>query len=113
MSDTTSPSTVQQFTDANFPSDVLLGNQAVLVDFYADWCPPCRLLAPVIESVAEQAGDQARVGKLNVDHNPEAARRYNISSLPTVLVFRHGEEVARLIGVQPAERYLAALRNGD
>jgi thioredoxin 1 len=110
MSNTTQTSSVQHFADATFQSEVLESNRPVLVDFYADWCGPCRLLAPTIEEVAREVGPDATVGKLNVDENPQAAQDYRINSIPTVLLFKDGEVVERFVGVQPGHRYVQALR---
>ena len=98
-----------QFTDANFESEVLRSNQPVLVDFWAEWCGPCRLLAPTIEELAGELGESAKVGKLNVDENSETAAKYRISSIPSVLVFKDGELVETLVGVQSKQRYQDAL----
>ena len=98
-----------QFTDANFESEVLGSSQPVLVDFWADWCGPCRLLSPTIEELASELGESAKVGKLNVDENPETAAKYRISSIPSVLVFHDGELVETLVGVQSKQRYRDAL----
>ena len=97
------------FTDANFESDVLGSSQPVLVDFWAGWCAPCRLLTPAIEELASELGESAKVGKLNVDENSETAARYKISSIPSVLVFRDGELVETLVGVQSKQSYRDAL----
>ena len=97
------------FTDANFASEVLGSNQPVLVDFWAEWCGPCRLLTPTIEELADELGESAKVGKLNVDENPETAARYRISSIPSVLVFQDGELVETLVGVQSKQTYRDAL----
>ena len=97
------------FTDAIFDSEVLGSNQLVLVDFWAEWCSPCRLLTPVIEELASELGESAKVGKLNVDENPETAAKYRISSIPSVLVFKEGELVETLVGVQSKQRYQEAL----
>ncbi len=97
------------FTDANFESEVLGSNQPVLVDFWAGWCGPCRLLTPTIEELASELGESAKVGKLNVDENPDTAAKYRISSIPSVLVFKDGELVETLVGVQSKQRYRDAL----
>ena len=97
------------FTDANFESEVLGSNQPVLVDFWAEWCGPCRLLTPTIEELAGELGESAKVGKLNVDENSETAAKYHISSIPSVLVFKDGELVETLVGVQSKQRYQEAL----
>ncbi len=97
------------FTDANFESEVLGSNQPVLADFWAEWCGPCRLLTPTIEELADELGESAKVGKLNVDENPETAAKYQISSIPSVLVFKDGKLVETLVGVQSRQRYQDAL----
>ena len=97
------------FNDADFGSEVLGSNQPVLVDFWAEWCGPCRLLTPIIEELASELGESAKVGKLNVDENPETAAKYRISSIPSVLVFKDGELVETLVGVQSKQRYRDAL----
>ena len=102
-------SKTRHFTDDNFKSEVLGSNQPVLVDFWAEWCGPCRLLTPTIEELASELGESAKVGKLNVDENPETAAKYRISSIPSVLVFRDGELVETLVGVQSKQRYRDAL----
>ena len=97
------------FTDADFESEVLGSDQPVLVDFWAEWCGPCRLLTPTIEELASELGESAKVGKLNVDENSETAAKYRISSIPSVLVFRDGELVETLVGVQSKQQYRDAL----
>ena len=97
------------FTDANFKAEVLESDQPVLVDFWAPWCGPCKLLGPTIEELAEQYDGSAKVGKLNVDENPQTAAAYQISSIPSVLLFKDGDVVEKLIGVQPRGRYEQAL----
>jgi thioredoxin len=97
------------FTDTNFESEVLGSHQPVLVDFWAEWCGPCRLLTPTIEELASEHGESAKVGKLNVDENPGTAARYQISSIPSVLVFKGGELVKTLVGVQSKQNYQDAL----
>ena len=98
-----------QFTDDNFETEVLGSSQPVLVDFWAEWCSPCRLLTPTIEELASELDNSAKVGKLNVDENPETAVKYRISSIPSVLVFHDGELVKSLVGVQSKQQYWDAL----
>jgi thioredoxin 2 len=88
-------------TDATFPAEVERSPVPVLVDAWAAWCGPCRVIAPVIDQLAADMAGRVRVAKLNVDENPATAARYGIRSIPTLLVFRDGREVDRLVGVQP------------
>lgn len=92
-------------TDASFKTEVLESDQPVLVDFWAPWCGPCHLLAPTIEELARQYAGSVRVGKLNVDENPDTARAYGISSIPAVFLFKAGEVVERFVGLQPKQRF--------
>ena len=87
------------FTDENFNEEVLSSDIPVLVDFYADWCGPCKMLAPVIEALAAEMEGKAKIGKLNVDDSPETAQKYGIMSIPTLLYFKNGELVNKSIGV--------------
>ncbi len=102
-------SKTREFTDANFQSEVLDSDQPVLVDFWATWCGPCRAVGPTIEELAKQYDGTVKVGKLNIDENPQAPSGFGISSIPAVLLFRDGKVVETLVGVQPKERYEAAL----
>ena len=88
-------------TEDNFEREVLRSEQPVLVDFWADWCAPCHQMAPMIEELAHEFDGTATVAKLNVDEEPELARRYSIRSIPSLLFFRSGEAVDRIAGVQP------------
>ncbi len=87
------------FTDENFNEEVLSSNIPVLVDFYADWCGPCKMLAPTIEALASEYEGKVKVGKLNVDNAPDTAQNYGIMSIPTLLYFKNGEIVNKSIGV--------------
>ncbi len=96
-------------TDASFKTEVLESDQLVLVDFWAPWCGPCHQLAPTIEELARQYAGSVKVGKLNVDENPDTARAYGISSIPAVFLFKGGEVVERFVGLQPKQRFEQAL----
>jgi thioredoxin len=95
---------VTEVSDANFKQEVLDSTVPVLVDFWAPWCGPCRLLAPTIEQLALEYKGRIKVTKLNTDESPETAGGYRISSIPTVLVFRNGQVVDRLVGLNPKSR---------
>ena len=89
---------VTKVNEQNFQTEVLSSDQTVLVDFYADWCGPCKMLAPVLREVAEERSGALKVGKLNVDEQMELAIRYQVSSIPMLLLFKDGKPVAKSIG---------------
>jgi thioredoxin len=89
---------IQEFSDQNFEQEVLKSEQPVLVDFWAEWCAPCRMIASAVEAVAAEYAGRAKVGKLNVDENQSVTSRYNIRSIPTLLVFKNGEIKEQLVG---------------
>jgi thioredoxin 1 len=95
---------VKEFTDANFEAEVLNSSEPVLVDFWAPWCGPCRRLAPLIDEMAEHYAGSVKIGKLNIDDHPQAAMKYNISSIPTMLIFKDGQIVKMLHALQSRER---------
>jgi len=94
---------VKEVSDSSFENDVLGSSKPVLVDFWAQWCTPCRMLAPTVEAVAEQFRESANVVKLNVDDNPSTAQRYGIKGIPTLILFREGKEVERVVGATSKE----------
>src|SRR5205814_7467280 len=99
-----------EITDANFASVLQqAGDQPVLVDCWATWCPPCRMLAPTIDALAAEANGRWVIGKLDTDKNPQTAARFNIASIPTMLIFRGGQLVDQLVGLQPKQNIAARL----
>jgi thioredoxin 1 len=90
---------VQTFTDGNFDTDVLKSDSLVLVDFWAEWCGPCRAMEPAINTLATDYAGRARVGKLNVDDNPTVTMRYQVRGIPTCLLFKSGEIVDQIVGL--------------
>jgi thioredoxin len=89
---------VQETSDGTFEADVLKADKPVLVDFWAEWCAPCRMLAPTVEAVAEKYASNARVVKLNVDQNPSVSQRFGIKGIPTLILFKNGKEEERVVG---------------
>jgi thioredoxin 1 len=96
-------------TDATFAVDVLQSDKPVLVDFWAEWCGPCKMVAPVLEEIAGEHGDKLQVVKLNIDENPNAARDYQIMSIPTMAVFQGGQLVKAIVGAKPKAAILRDL----
>lgn len=100
---------VAEFTDSNFDQEVLLSATPVLVDFWAPWCGPCRMIAPVVEQLAAENSGSIKIGKVNIDHSPNAAQQYGVSSIPTLMIFKSGEVVERFVGLQQKAKLQEAL----
>ncbi len=98
-----------ELTDANFDTEVLQSKVPVMVDFWAEWCGPCRMLAPTVETVANEYAGKVKVGKLNVDENIATGTRYNIRGIPTLLIFNNGQIQEQLVGTQPKSAIERAL----
>ena len=100
-----------KITVSNFESEVLRSDQPVLVDFYADWCGPCRMLAPVLEEIAREYEGGVKVGKANVDEQMELAQKFGVSSIPLLVVFKDGQPVAKSLGYRPKEEIVNLLKD--
>ena len=88
-------------TDAAFETDVLASETPVLVDFWAEWCGPCKAIGPALEEISESLGDKITIAKLNIDENPSTPQAYNVRGIPTLLIFKNGEVIAEKIGASP------------
>jgi len=100
---------VTEFTESNFTQEVLQSSEPVLVDFWAPWCAPCRMIGPVIDELASEYRGAVKIGKVNIDDNPGPAQSYNVMNIPTLLLFKGGEVVERFVGVQPKAKLQKAL----
>jgi thioredoxin 1 len=92
------------FTDNNFKSEVLESEEPVLVDFWAEWCGPCRMVGPIVEKLSDVYAGKLKVGKLNVDENSGTPQQYGVQGIPTLIVFKGGKDVDRIVGYQPEDK---------
>jgi thioredoxin 1 len=100
---------VVEFTDSNFETEVLQSDKPVLVDFWAEWCMPCRMLAPTIDKIAESYADKVKVGKVDTDSNREVAIKYQISAIPTVILFKDGQVAQKFVGLKQEREFKEAI----
>jgi thioredoxin 1 len=94
----------EKVTDASFDSDVLGSNDPVVVDFWAEWCGPCRMISPALEEIASEMNGKVKIAKLNIDENPQTAVKYGVRSIPTLILFKNGEPTAMQVGAAPKGR---------
>jgi thioredoxin 1 len=95
---------IKTVTDTTFGEDVLSAEKPVLVDFWAEWCGPCKMIAPALEELSEELGDRVTIVKLNIDENPEAPTKYGVRGIPTMILFKNGEPAATKVGAEPKSR---------
>ena len=98
---------VQAITDDNFEDTISQG--VILVDFWAEWCGPCKMQGPILEQLASNIGDKAKITKLNVDHSPKTAQKYNVMSIPTIIIYKNGEVAKQFVGVQNQDVLASAI----
>ena len=96
----------KEFNDANFKTDVLESDKLSVIDFWAEWCGPCRAIGPVIEELAKEYEGSVNIGKVNVDNNPQVSTNYGITSIPAILFVKNGEVVDKLVGAQPKANFI-------
>jgi thioredoxin 1 len=100
-----------QLTDSNFEIEVIQSDKPVVVDFWAAWCGPCKMIAPIIEEIASEYDNKIKVGKIDVDSNPQTAIKYGVRSIPTVLFIRNGEVTDKIIGAVPKSQFIQKLKS--
>ena len=101
---------VLKITEENFEEEVMKSDKTVIVDFYAEWCGPCKMMSPVIDGIAEELGETVKVGKVNTDENIDLAQRFNIMSIPTIMIFKNGNLVKTFIGVTSKSELLNEIK---
>ncbi len=100
---------IAELSDATFNEEIQSSTEPILVDFWAEWCGPCKMIAPILEEIATEQAGKIRIAKLNVDDNPEVARRFEVMSIPTLIVFQNGEPQKRLVGAKGKGQLLEEL----
>lgn len=100
---------VLKFDQKNFEEEVIKSDDKVLVDFYADWCGPCKMMSPIIDEIEEELQGKVKVGKINIDDNPEIAMQYGVMSIPTIMIFKSGEPIKTFVGVTDKQEILEQL----
>ncbi|MFV0388138.1 MAG: thioredoxin TrxC [Pyrinomonadaceae bacterium] len=100
-----------ELTDSNFTSEVLNSKLPVLVDFWAAWCGPCRMVAPLVEEIAKEMAGKAKIGKIDVDQNPQTSSRFQVRSIPTLIIYKSGKEVDRIVGAGSKDAMVSRLNN--
>jgi thioredoxin 1 len=98
-----------EVTEANFQKEVLESTEPVLIDFWAEWCTPCKMIGPLVDQIADEYKGKVRVGKLDADANPDVLMRYNVMGIPTLMLFKGGEAVERITGYQPKDKITSKL----
>ena len=99
-----------KISEENFEEEVMKSEKTVILDFYADWCGPCKMMSPIIDGVAEELGEEVKVGKVNTDENLELAQKFNIMSIPTIMIFKGGNVVKTFVGVTDKTELINAVK---
>jgi thioredoxin 1 len=101
----------KEFTDANFQSEVLESDKLTMIDFWAEWCGPCRAIGPVIDELSKEYDGKVNIGKVNVDHNPQISMNYGITSIPSILFVKNGQVVDKLVGAHPKANFVKKIES--
>ncbi|MEN9953132.1 MAG: hypothetical protein RLZZ520_1400 [Bacteroidota bacterium] len=101
----------KEFTDGNFQTEVLDSDKLSMIDFWAEWCGPCRAIGPVVEELSKEFEGRVNVGKVNVDHNPQLSMNYGITSIPAILFIKNGQVVDKLVGAQPKHNFVKKIES--